>query len=139
MERRLQLERFPAAAPSGPKEKKMKIKKILTAAAAVAVLSVAGASAASADGWYGHGYQDNRDMGRYDNDHRDGDRLGRDHRRFADRRVISETLRFHHIRYSGDPYFVRGHYVVRTFNRFGQVSFVEINPYTGAFVGYIRL
>jgi len=117
----------------------MNIKKILTAAAAVAVLGVTGVSTASADSWNGRGYQDNRDTGRYGDEHRDGDRFDRNHRRFADRRVVLETLRFHHIRYSGDPYFVRGHFVVRTFNRYGRVSFVEINPYTGALVGYIRL
>lgn len=117
----------------------MKLKKVLTAAAAVAILSVAGASAASAHGWYGHGYQDDRDTGRYGYEHRDGDRFDRDHRRFADRRMVFETLRFHHIRYWGEPHFVRGHYVIRTFDRFGRVSFVEINPYTGGLVGYIRL
>ena len=39
----------------------------------------------------------------------------------------------------GDPYFYRGHYVVRSYNRFGHVVFVEINPYTGGFIGEIRL
>ena len=121
----------------------MNIKKILTAAAAATVLSVAGASAASADSWNDHGgYNDNRgydnaDRNSYghDNRHRDW----REHRRFADRRIVFETLREHHIRYSGEPYFVRGHYVVRSFDRFGRVSFIEINPYTGGLIGVIRL
>ena len=39
----------------------------------------------------------------------------------------------------GDPYFVRGHYVVRTVNRFGRTVFVEVNPYTGAFLGEFRI
>lgn len=140
----------------------MNIKKILTAAAAAAVLSVAGASAASADNGYGdNGY--NQDSSRYDRDHRhdDGDssRYDRDrrdnngwhrgwdrhsgwrhdHRRFADRDTIFRSLRYHRIHYVGDPYFVRGHYVVRSFDRFGRVSFIEINPYTGGVIGVIRL
>lgn len=121
----------------------MNIKKILTAAATATVLSVAGASAASADSWNDHGgYNDNRgfDNGdRYGHDNRYGHRDWREHRRFADRRIVFETLRQHHIRYSGEPYFVRGHYVVRSFDRFGRVSFIEINPYTGGLIGVIRL
>jgi hypothetical protein len=52
---------------------------------------------------------------------------------------VFDTLRFHRIRYFGNPYFVRGHYVVRSHDRFGRVTFVEVNPYTGAFIGFIRL
>jgi hypothetical protein len=127
----------------------MTIKKILAAAATAAVLSVAGATSASADDSYG------RDSGRYDNDHYQdtrGDRdnyghRGRDnhghwrheHRRFADRDTIFRSLRYHHIRYVGDPYFVRGHYVVRSYDRFGRVAFIEIDPYTGGVIGTIRL
>lgn len=139
----------------------MNIKKILTAAAAAAVLSVAGASAASADNGYGdNGYNrdssrydrdyrhDDGDSSRYDRDHRDNgwhrgwDRHSgwrHDHRRFADRDTIFRSLRYHRIHYVGDPYFVRGHYVVRSFDRFGRVSFIEINPYTGGVIGVIRL
>ena len=128
----------------------MTIKKILAAAAPAAVLSVVGAASASADDSYG------RDSGRYDNDndhYRDtrGDRddyghRGWDHRhwrherlRFADRDTIFRSLRYHHIRYVGEPYFVRGHYVVRSYDRFGRVAFIEINPYTGGVIGVIRL
>jgi hypothetical protein len=139
----------------------MNIKKILMAAAATAVLSVAGASAASADTGYGdNGY--NQDSSRYggDNRHDDSDNTrgdhrdnnngwhrgsdrhsgwSHDHRRFADRDTIFRSLRYHRIHYVGDPYFVRGHYVVRSFDRFGRVSFIEINPYTGDVIGVIRL
>jgi len=127
----------------------MTIKKILAAAATAAVLSVAGAASASADDSYG------RDSGRYDNDHYQDTRGDRDdyghrgwdnhrhwrheHRRFADRDTIFRSLRYHHIRYVGDPYFVRGHYVVRSYDRFGRVAFIEINPYTGGVIGTIRL
>jgi hypothetical protein len=124
----------------------MNIKKILTSAAAAAVLSIAGVSAASADSTYGG------DGSRYDRDYRDNgndngwhrgwDRHSdwrHEHRRFADRDTIFRSLRFHHIRYVGEPYFMRGHYVVRSFDRFGRVSFIEINPYTGGVIGVIRL
>lgn len=136
----------------------MNIKKILTAAAAVAVLSVTGVTTASAASWSdpaSYGATDNRDVNRYgsdnrfgDNDRYDnsawyGDRNGRGyhrgHRGFANRHLIFAALRFHHIRYFGEPFFVRGHYVVRSFDRFGRVAFVEINPYTGRLIGYIRL
>ncbi|HWA92832.1 MAG TPA: hypothetical protein VG889_22565 [Rhizomicrobium sp.] len=50
------------------------------------------------------------------------------------------NLRNHgYVRYVGNPYFYHGRYVVRTYNRFGRVVFVEVNPYTGAFIGEIRL
>jgi hypothetical protein len=52
---------------------------------------------------------------------------------------IYDTLRFRHYRGFGDPYFVRGHYVVRSFDRFGRTVFVEVNPYTGAFIGEFRI
>ena len=141
----------------------MNIKKILTAAAAATVLSVAGASAASADNGYGdNGY--NQDGSRYDRDyrhndsdssrydrdsrdnnnswHRDSDRHSgwrHEHRRFADRDTIFRSLRYHRIHYVAEPYFVRGHYVVRSFDRFGRASFIEINPFTGGVIGVIRL
>jgi hypothetical protein len=147
----------------------MNIKKILTAAAAASVLSVAGISAAAADSYdgdssrYDRDYRDNdsdssrydrhyrhNDSSRYDRDHRDRHdgwnrssdrRYGwrHEHRRFADRDTIFRSLRYHRIHYVGEPYFVRGHYVVRSFDRFGHASFVEINPYTGGVIGVIRL
>lgn len=123
----------------------MNLKKILTAAAAAITLTVAGMSAANAEPYHGYGHHDS-DRG----DHR-GDRFGRDDhrgrfdrddtrfRRVVEHRVIFNTLRARHIRYVGTPYFVRGHYVVRSFDRFGRVTFVEVNPYTGGYVGFIRL
>jgi hypothetical protein len=110
-------------------ETKMQIKKILTAAAAATVLSLAGLSAANAEPFHGdrgHGYHEMR---------RDDMRA----RRVVDRRVVFDALRMRHIRFAGDPYFVRGHYVVRSFDRFGRATFVEVNPYTGAFIGFVRL
>jgi hypothetical protein len=146
MQRRLQLDEAPS---NELKEKTMTIKKLLAAAATAAVLSVVGAASASADDSYGRDsdrydtnhYQDNRDY-RGDYGYRGSyDHRGwrHEHRRFADRDTIFRSLRFHHVRYVGDPYFVRGHYVVRSYDRFGRVNFVEINPYTGDVIGVIRL
>jgi hypothetical protein len=44
----------------------------------------------------------------------------------------------HHYRGLGDPYFVRGHYVVKVAGRFGRPLFIEVDPYTGAFIGEFR-
>ncbi len=114
----------------------MQIKTILKAAVAAISLSVAGASAASADPWDhggGFGYHDHfrdRDERRFDR-HFD--------RRFADRDRIFWMLRDRHIRFAGDPFFLHSRYVVRSYDRFGRVVFVEVNPYTGGFIGFVRL
>ena len=108
--------------------------KILLAAAALAVSGLA--STANAAPW------DNR-FG----DHRDGDRFDHRgqvmrhevHRPYVERVRIYDTLRFRHYRGIGDPYFVRGHYVVRTINPFGRTVFVEVDPYSGAFLGEFRI
>jgi hypothetical protein len=119
----------------------MNIKKILTAAAATAVLSTAGITAASADPYdhdhdRGYGYHD------FDRDHdgwrHDGWNGDRDHR-FVDRDRIYWNLHYRHIRFYGDPFFYQGHYVVRSFDPYGRTVFVEVNPYTGGFIGFIRL
>ena len=104
--------------------------KIFLAAAALAVSSLA--TAANAAPW----------------DHRADQRFDRHpgpafrhefHRPYVERVRIYDTLRFRHYRGIGDPYFVRGHYVVRTVNPFGRTVFVEVNPYTGAFLGEFRI
>jgi hypothetical protein len=107
----------------GPKETKMQIKKILTAAAAAITLGLVAAPADAAP------FRAPHDRGR----------IERIDRRVVEHRVVFDTLRIHRIRYVGNPYFVRGHYVVRSFDRFGHVTFVEVNPYTGRFIGFIRL
>jgi hypothetical protein len=61
------------------------------------------------------------------------------HRHVVERVRIADTLRLRHYRVVGDPYFVRGHYVVRSFNRFGRTVLVEVNPFTGAFIGEFRI
>lgn len=107
---------------------KFGIKTLLTAAS-LAVLTAAGMGGASAAPW----------------DHQRGhDRLVRHDRieqrhRYVERTRIYDNLRVHRYRAFGEPYFVRGHYVIRTHDRFGHLVFVRIDPYTGAFLGEVRL
>lgn len=60
-------------------------------------------------------------------------------RPLVERVRVFDTLRFHHYRWIGDPSFIRGHYVVRSINPFGRPVFVEVDPYTGAFIGEFRI
>jgi hypothetical protein len=100
--------------------------KTLVAAASMAMAMAAGVSGANAAPW------DHRPAGRHD------PYFNREHRPIVVRERVFETLRFHHYRGIASPLFVRGHYVVRRFARFGHVVFVEMDPYTGAFVGEFR-
>ena len=103
--------------------------KTFLAAASLAVLSAAGLSSASAQPW-----------DRYGDHHRAWVRHERfEHRTYVDRMRIAETLRFHRLRMIGEPYFVHGRYVVRTHDRFGRIIFVQVDPYSGAFVRVVRL
>jgi hypothetical protein len=113
-------------------------KKTLFAAAAVAVLSVAGLGSASAAPWEHRAERIERRMDRIDNRlDRRIDRIERRH--YADRFVIERSLRPYHYRMVGAPYFTRGHYVARTYDRFGRVVMVRIDPYSGAYLGVFRL
>lgn len=103
--------------------------KILLTAAALAVTSLAGsANAAPFDNHVRDHRYDHRPVVRHEF-----------HRPYAERVRVYDTLRLRHFRGIGDPYFIRGHYVVRSVNRFGRTVFVEVNPYTGAFIGEFRL
>jgi len=106
--------------------------KKLLAAASLAVVSVIGLGVASAAPW---------DQGRHYGWHdRDFERHARfEHRAYADRIHIANALRFHHYRMIGDPVFVHGRYVVRTHDRFGRIVFVQVNPYSGRFMGEVFL
>jgi len=107
--------------------------KTILAAASFAVLSAAGIGGAGAAPW-DHRYD------RHDNYRHDSFRHERLERRaFVDRIRIAETLRFHRYRVIGNPYFVHDRYVVRTHDRFGRIVFVQIDPYSGAFVREVRL
>ena len=105
----------------------MRSTKTLLAAASLAILAATGA--ANAAPWDHHDRQivrhETRDL-RFD-------------RHLVDRDRVSATLRLHHYRLLSEPAFVRGHYVVRVAGRFGHPLFVEINPYTGAFIGNFRI
>ncbi len=107
----------------------MSIKTIVMAAAAALTLGLAAAPAADAAPFHPAGNH------AFDRGFRDGWR----DRRIVDHRIVFEQLRGRHIRFAGEPYFVRGHYVVRSFDRFNRVTFVEVNPYTGQIIGFIRL
>ena len=41
-------------------------------------------------------------------------------------------------RFIGDPYWFHDRYVVRTYDRWGNVVYVEVDPYSGAFIGEVR-
>jgi hypothetical protein len=113
------------------KEKIMSSTKKLLAAASLAVVSAIGLGTASADPW---------DHGRHGWHDRAFERHARlEHRAYVDRIRVANALRFHHYRMIGDPYFVHGRYVVRTHDRFGHVVFVQVNPYSGAFIREVIL
>ena len=106
--------------------------KKLLAAASLAVVSVIGLGAASADPW-----DHDRHYGWHD---RAFDRHARfEHRAYVDRARLINSLRFHRYRMMGDPTFIHGRYVVRTHDRFGRTVFVQVDPYSGAFIREVFL
>ena len=117
-------------------------KKIVLAATALAALTAMGLGAADAQP---------RDMAR---DHRAPvtrhevvrhevvrhDVVRHDvHRPYVARTRVYETLRTHRYVGLGNPYFFHGRYVVRSHDRFGHVVLVQIDPYTGAFIGVVKI
>ena len=112
----------------------MFVKKALLAA--VAVMTLAGTNAAMATDRNRDGVPD-----RFEHREMAHDRYWKPgYGRIVERDRIFVELRHHnYARFIGDPYFYRGHYVVRSYNRAGRVVFVEVNPYTGAFLGEIVL
>jgi hypothetical protein len=107
-------------------------KTTLLAAAALAVLSLAGAGSANAAPRGHFGPAAHHQSVRVDMRHNF-------HRPYVTRTHVYQTLRTHRYVGLGDPYFFRGHYVVRSHDRFGRVVLVEINPWTGAFLGLLRV
>ena len=103
--------------------------KTVLAAASLAVLSAAGIGSAAAQPFDHHGMRA-RAFERHERFER---------RAYIDRMHLVNSLRFHHYRVIGDPYFVHGRYVVRTFNRFGRPVFVQVDPYSGAFIREVIL
>jgi Ni/Co efflux regulator RcnB len=124
---------FEISRPKRIKEMTMFSMKSIVAAASLAVLSAAGIGAASAQPWDHSGYH----QGWHDRGWERHDRFER--RAFVNRMRIADTLRFHRYRMIGDPYFVHDRYVVRTHDRFGRIVFVQVDPYSGAFVREVRL
>jgi len=112
------------------------LKKVLIAAAAVMTLAGATNGAMAADRNH-DGIRDNSRLERvvmHDRYWKPG------YRNYIARDRVFVTLRGRgYTRFIGDPYFYQGRYVVRSYNRFGNVVFVEINPYTGGFIGEVRL
>jgi hypothetical protein len=115
----------------------MLLKKILLAAATITMMGAAGTTGALAVDRNHDGIPDNSRLEHqvmHDRYWKPG------YRNYVARDRIFFELRNHHYnRFIGDPYFYRGHYVVRSYDRFGHVVFVELNPYTGGFIGEIRL
>jgi hypothetical protein len=108
--------------------------KILLAAASLAVVTAAGMAGASAAPW-----DVRHDRMELRHDRADLHRDLRGHRGYVERMRIVDNLRFHNYRVIGDPYFVHGRYVVRTHDRFGRIVFVQVDPYSGAFLREVIL
>jgi hypothetical protein len=125
----------------------MKIRQILLTAAAAVLLTATGAMARDFErGPDRNNHPDHSWAERHDRDgamERDGrghDRYWRpEYRGFAGRDTYSRNLRAHNFhRWDGQPYWFHGRYVVRTYDRRGRAVFVEMNPYSGAFIGVVR-
>ena len=102
-------------------------KKTILAAAALAALTAAGLGTASAQPMH-RGPVVRHDIVRHD----------------IRRPVVShvrvyETLRMHRYVGLGNPYFFHGRYVVRSHDRFGRTVLVELDPWTGRFLGVVRI
>ena len=115
--------------------------KTLLAAASLAVITAAGLGSAGAAPWDArHDRQEirhDRQELRHDRRELRQDRV--EHRRYVERARLHSILRDRHYTVIGEPYFVRDRYVVRTHDRFGRLVFVRIDPYSGAFLGEVRL
>lgn len=72
--------------------------------------------------------------------HNDHDRYWRPeyHSTVSQDRIFAALRGHGYARFNGAPYWYQGRYVVKSFDRLGRPIFVEINPYTGAFVGVVR-
>ena len=115
----------------------MNIKKLLLTAATAAALTTMGAGAALADpydhhdAYRGQDYRGGHDWDHHDWDRRDGDRRDWDHRDW-DRRDWDGG----HVYVRGDaPFWYHGRYVVRRYDRYGNVVFIDRSP---GFFGEVR-
>jgi hypothetical protein len=89
------------------------------------------------DDWSGRRDRDWRDSrGSWHSDHDRYWRSDYGNRGYIDRdRIFGELRRRHYRRFIGDPYWYHGRYVVRTYDRWGRLVYVEVNPYTGLYIG----
>ena len=121
----------------------MLAKKFVLAAAALAALTAAGLGSASAQPRDRDFRDYGRDNGRYEQRHEwrsDWRNDWRDTRRaFIPRHRVYDTLRMHRFVGIGHPHFMRGQYVVRSYDRFGRIVLVRIDPWTGRFLGVVRI
>jgi hypothetical protein len=98
-------------------------KKIILATAALAAITTAGIGAAGAAPW---------------NHHRTVVVRHEVHRPYVARARVYETLRLHRYVGIGDPYFLHGRYVVRSHDRFGRTVLVQVDPWSGRYIGIVR-
>ena len=130
----------------------MTFKKLLLTAAAAAVLTTTGAGMAMArdrdhDGRPDRSWAEAHDRDGHERMDRREDRREMRHDRYwraeyrggyVDRDRVFIGLRSHHYnRFVGDPFWLNGRYVVKTY-RHGHIVLVEVNPYTAGFIGEIR-
>lgn len=131
----------------------MKLRTILAGAAALAAAgAIALAQPAGAprhhggpspdvwqQDWAGHGERDWQDKrGGW---HSDRDRYWnqkyRD-RTYVDHDVVFRALKKRHFsQFEGQPFWFHGRYLVRSYDRRGRLVMIEVNPYTGAYVGVL--
>ena len=129
-------------------------KFLLTAAGAMAAMALAAAAEPPGPGHHGHGWQnpgpwsqDWSGHGDYDwqdnhgSWHNDHDRYWRHtyhDRMFVEDDVIFRTLRHrHYMQFEGRPFWFHGRFLVRSYDRRGNVVMIEVNPYTGAYIGLV--
>jgi hypothetical protein len=120
------------AVPPNFKETTMFAKKTILAAAALAALTAAGLASAQAQPIH-RGPAYHRDVARHQVMRHDFRRPYVSHVR------VIETLRLHRYVALGNPYFFHGRYVVRSHDRFGRTVLVELDPWTGRFLGVVRI
>ncbi len=113
--------------------------KTIFAAAALAAITAGGTVAASAAPMDRHARIEHR-IDRHDM--RAYHRIDRHDRRvirpYVDHARLHRVLSARHYRMIGNPYFLGSRYVVRSYDRFGRVVLVRVDPWTGAYLGVVR-
>ncbi len=115
----------------------MNAKKTLLASLALAALTVAGLGSASAQPRHHDRFDRDVRVERHVVIERPAYRPA--HRATVSRAHVNRVLRNHRFVGIGNPYFLRGQYVVRSQDRFGRIVLVRLDPWTGRFIGTVRL